>query len=185
MCPWLAYVSPYLWLLDSSCMHWFFLTLSCSLSFAMLSWHSHPLLPLLCSSRQQTGVYAEFTHFFSWEDAKVTYLFSRAIYNRDHNLWKLRFMQNSIGCFVVLYWNGTSVTAYSAAMEIMCACNCPGGQKHNIHLTCGAKTATQLLSFEPLTYIMPLHLRHNHQAEAISCNCLAMFIYEGLRSTHH
>ena len=74
------------------------------------------------------------------------------------------------------------MTTYSAAMEITCACNCPGGQKCNIHLTCESETATRLLSFEPPMYVMPLHLltiTKPHSAllrEAISCNCLAMFM---------
>jgi len=187
---WLAYVSPYLWLLDSSCMHPFFLTLSCSLSFALLLWHSHPLLPLLCSSRQQIGVCAEFTRLFRWEHAKLTCLFSRAtcIYNRDHKLWKLRFMPNSLGCFVVLYWNEASMIAYSAAMEITCACNCPRGQKRNIHAGLRLQPYCQALSLLHMsclyTYITITMPRSALLHSAISCNCLAMFIYEGLRSIH-
>ena len=39
-------ISPYLWLLDSPCMHCFFLIFP----FSALLWRSHPLLPLLRSS---------------------------------------------------------------------------------------------------------------------------------------
>ena len=70
---------------------------------------------------------------------------------------------HSLLCSAIL--NLSSLTAYSAAVEIVYACSCRGplgSWKHGIHLTlwgwdCNAMT-------EPQDYITPLHLHHDYQA---------------------
>ena len=101
---------------------------------------------------------------------QVYSLFSSVIYDRDHELWKSRFTPNSLSCFVTPYWTGASFTAYSAAVEITCACSCGRGTWgpkawHVFHirtrLQCDCRALSLLHTLRLLHYVMPLSLRHD------------------------